>query len=271
MIAQETWRRFLAHWPKLMLAGLFAMLLYGAVALIASLIMMPMLMAAGLGMAGAAASDPGSMAALASLAGQMIGLFLLVAVLIVALAPLAAGGLIHTVIQIQRDEPVSPGDFWSAGMRNYGRLLVLMLLTMLIFIPTLVVMALLMLIPVLGAVVAVLAGLALNVVFGGYAPYIMLAEDLSAGAALSKAFRILTTRFWDVLLAGLVIAGAGFCLALISAVLTLIPVIGLLANLAINIVLTPLLALYLATRYETNIAPAFPPGGVFHPSPPPGP
>lgn len=271
MIAQETWRRFLAHWPKLMLAGLFSMLLYLAVALVASLVMMPMLMAAGLSMAGGMAGDPINPAAVLSLMGQMAGLLAVVLVVALAVAPLATGGVIHAVIQVQRNEPVSPGDFWTAGRQHYGRLLLLMLLSIAIWIPVGLVLVLVMLVPVLGAIIAVLAGLALNVVLGGYAPYLILAENLTAGQALSKVLRILSTRFWDVLLTGLVMAAAGLCISLISMVLALIPVVGVLVNLALNVALTPLLVLYLATRYETNIAPAFPPGGTFHSSPPPGP
>lgn len=271
MIAQETWHRFLAHWPKLMLAGLFAVLLYGIVALVATLTMVPMMVAAGLGMGGAMTGEMGGAAAMLTLIGGMLGIFLVLMLIAIAVSPLATGGLIHTVIQVQRDEPAAPGDFWQAGFQHYGKLLKLMLLTLVIWVPVGLVLGILSLIPVVGALIGLVAALMLGVVLGGYAPYVALAENLSASEALSKAFRILTTRTVDVLLAGLVLLAAGICFGIVSALVNLVPGVGFLVSLVLQVAVTPLVILYLATRYQTNIAPAFPPGGTFHVSPPPGP
>lgn len=272
LIYMETWRRYQANWARLVMASVFAILLNGVVVLMGVLLMLPVLMTAGLGLGlGGGQNVLGTLLS-AFTQAFLVMLLMLIAALVVG--PLAEGGLWSVVVQAQRDEPGNPGDFWQGALRNWGRLLGLRLVLFVLWILVLVVGQLFRLIPYLGPLFwGIVSGVGM-IGLGFYAPYLTVAEDLGTFAALAKAWRVITAKFWDLLLTILVLIGAGILLGIVWWILIHIPIIGPLLVLALEIALIPFLLLYLAVRYETNIGPTIdPPGGAgdFHPNPPSGP
>jgi hypothetical protein len=275
MIAAETWRRFTDHWGAMGLAGLYTALTGLLAGIVFWIVMLPVALTTGFGAARLIAGGitAGALGVLMG-AGMLVLLGLLVAaVAALAVAPLVTGGLIHAVVQVQRDQPATFGDLWNAGVRHWGRLFRLNLILLAIWVGLLVVGAILSLVPFLGPLVWGLGSGMVMIVLGGYGPYMAVTEQLGARETVAKAFRILSVKFTDVLLTLLVLAGSGIVLGLVFYILSRIPFLGRLAILVIDVFLGPLYLLYLATRYRTNIAPDFgPPGGdgTWYQGPPTG-
>jgi hypothetical protein len=248
MLAAQTWRRFVDNWAALLVAGLFAAVLTEAVRLLAVAVFpIPMIMlAVGRGM------SPGTMLLWALVGGAAYAAF----------APLVTGGMVHTVLQVQQGKPISMQEFWLGSLRHYGRLFRLSLIGMAVTLGLVVVGAVMWLVPFLGALVWGIASGMVAVVLAGYAPYMAVSEGLSAWAAASKAFRILNTKFVDVLLTLLVLFAATFVLGLVRHFIGPLPVVGKILLFLLNSLWWPLSVLYLAIRYQANIAPSLtPPGG----------
>ena len=270
MIAEETWRRYAAHWGALALAGLFPMVLNLIVGALGAILVIPVLISGGVGF-GMLGGD--SAAALAGMAAAGFGLLLLMLIVVVAVAPIAQGGLIHAVIQVQRDQPASFGDLWQAGLRHWGRLFRLNLVCAGVGLLSLLVLVILMLIPFLGPLVWFFGMGMIMLPLAGYGPYIAVSEETGACEAAGRAFKILSAKFADVLLTLLVLGAASLVVSLVTGILARIPGLGALVSLATQVFITPLFMLYLAVRYQRNIAPDLgPPGGqgTFYQGPPPG-
>lgn len=266
MIAEETFRRYTANWVPLALAGLFALLVNLVVGFVSKLILAQMLGAAGLSLMLGGDSIP------ALLGGAWLGL-LLVAVATALVAPIGMGGLMHGVVQVQRGRPAGLSELWQAGLRNWQRLLVLNVIAFLVLLPLGLLFLILRLIPVLGIVAWGIGTALIMFALSFYGPYIAVSRQVSGVEAAGRAFRILTAKFGDLFLTLLVALAAGLVVGILSALLELIPGVRSLVPYASQIFLTPLGMLYLAIRYERNIAPSLePPGGAGHfdPGPPPG-
>ncbi|HWI61975.1 MAG TPA: hypothetical protein VNT75_09065 [Symbiobacteriaceae bacterium] len=269
MIAQETFRRFTANWGPLALAGLFALLVNMVAGAIGAVAVLPVLLSTGVSfLRGGGGLD--SVAVLVASAGVSM---LLMAAAVLLLTPIGLGGLLHGVIQVQRGQPASFGELWHAGLRNWTRILVLNLISFLVMIVLVILLLILRLVPILGPLVWFIGTAMIMLALGGYGAYIAVSEQVSGVEAALRALRILSVKFADLLMTLLVLAAAGLALGLVTAILSRVPILGSLVPLATQIVVTPLFMLYLATRYEHNIAPDLgPPGGQgrFDPGPPPG-
>lgn len=269
MIAEETMRRFIARWGTLVLGGLFPLLVNLVLTLVSTIVMGAALLGGGMSLL-LSERDPTAFLAAAGGVG-IAALVVLIAALVAA--PFGQGGLTYAVVQVQRDQPVSFGDLWQAGLRYWGRLFRLNLIMAGVGIVMFLVLILLRLIPLLGPLVWGIGFALVMFVLGGYGPYLVVSEGLGAGDAAGKAVQILTRKFVDVALTVLVMATAGLAVGLVTGVLSLIPGLGLLVTYAAQVFLAPLAMLYLAFRYQRNIAPDLnPPGGRgrFDMGPPPG-
>lgn len=270
MIAEETWRVFRTHWGALALAGLFATLVNLVVVIAASLLMVPLLVAAGFSLMGLGGMDTAALIRFATGAALAALLLLVISVVVV---PLGHGGLIHGVIQARRGRPAGFGELWQAGLRHWGPLFRLNLIAAAVGLVAAFVLMILSLIPFLGQLVWMIGFGMVMLVLGGYGSYIVVSEEVGATAAASRAFRILSAKFADVLLTLLVLVGAFIVVGIIGGVLGALPLVGRLVPLALQVFMGPLCMLYLAVRYDRNIAPdLWPPGGhgTFYPGPPPG-
>lgn len=269
MIAEETWRRYTAHWGALALAGLFAMLVNLIVVALGVSLVVPALVSGGVSFA---LLGGDSVAALAGMAAAGFGLLLML-VAVVVVAPIGQGGLIHAVIQVQRGQPAAFGELWRAGLRHWGRLFRLNLICAGVGLLSVLALMILSLVPFLGPLVWLFFMAMIMLPLAGYGPYIAVSEETGATEAACRAFHILSAKFVDVLLTLLVLGAASVAVGLVTSVLSFIPVLGKLVPFATQIFITPLGMLYLAVRYQRNIAPDLgPPGGqgTFYPGPPPG-
>ncbi|HWI51519.1 MAG TPA: hypothetical protein VNT01_05180 [Symbiobacteriaceae bacterium] len=270
MIAEETWRRYTAHWGALALAGLFATLVSLIVVVLGFILVVPVMISTGVSFA-LLGADGG--AALASMATAGFGVLLLMLLAVVLVAPIAQGGLLHAVIQVQRDQPAAFGELWQAGLRHWGRLFRLDLICAGIGLLSLPVLLILTLVPFLGPAVWFFGMSMIMLPLAGYGPYIAVSEETGAREAAGRAFRILSAKFADVLLTLLIFLAAFVVLSVVETVLSLVPGVRALVPWAVQIFVSPLIILYLAVRYQRNIAPDLgPPGGQgsFYPGPPPG-
>ncbi|HYF78008.1 MAG TPA: hypothetical protein VD973_12790 [Symbiobacteriaceae bacterium] len=269
MIAEETLRRYVARWAPLALGGLFPLLVNLVLALVSTVVVGAAMLGGGMNLLLMERNPTALLAA----AGSLGAAALVVAIAGLVAAPFGQGGLTYAVVQVQRDQSVSFGELWQAALRYWGRLFRLNLIMAGAGIIMLLVFFLLRFIPLLGPLVWVIGFALVMFVLGGYGPYLVVSEELGASDAAGKAFRILTRKFVDVVLTLLVMAAAGLAVGLVTGILSLIPGLGLLVTYASQIFLAPLAMLYLAFRYQRNIAPDLnPPGGRgrFDMGPPPG-
>ncbi|MDB4896722.1 MAG: hypothetical protein JWN15_2984 [Firmicutes bacterium] len=255
MVASKAWRLYVAHWPELLTAYVFAILLYGLVALVAALITAPLLTGG-------------------ALVGKLFLAAVLVGIIWLAVAPLAKGGLYDAVIRAQRGRAPGAGEFWQAGLRYWGRCLALCVFQLPLGLLLYLAWSLLArLSPVLGAGFALLLAAPVLVVMVGFVQYVAIAEDCGAGAAISRAVRIVVRRPGDVVMTTAVLAGGTLVLGVVGFFLGEVPVAGPALQLFVLLAWAPYGLLYLAVRYESRVAPALSPLGgvaVFHVNPPPG-
>lgn len=269
MIAEETWRRYLSHWGALALAGVFSMLVSLVPTVIARLILARSAFQLGLGASGV--SGLPDMATILRAGAAMGAAGLVLAVAWIFLAPVAQGALLHAVLRAQRDQPAANfSELWQAGRRYWGPLFRLNLYTAAIVLGLLLVLAVLVLVPLLGPLVWFIGFAMIMLVLVGYGPYMLVHDDLGATEAVGRAFRILSAKFADVLLALLVLAVGYLVVELIAGLLGWIPLLGRLVPYLRQIFVTPLVVLYIGVRYQRNIM--GPPGGhgTFSPGPPAG-
>lgn len=269
MIAEETLRRYIARWGALVLGGLFPLLVNLVLALVSTVVVGAAILGGGINLM-LMERDP---IAFFTAAGGFGAALLVVLIAAVVATPFGQGGLTYAVVQVQRDHPVSFGDLWQAGMRYWGRLFRLNLIMAGVGILMFLFLLILRFIPLLGPLIWAIGFALVMFVLGGYGPYLVVSEELGAGDAVGKAFQILTRKFVDVVLTLLVMAAAGLAVGLVTGVLSMIPGLGVLVSYAAQVFLSPLAMLYLAFRYQRNIAPHLnPPGGRgrFDMGPPPG-
>lgn len=271
MIASETWRIYKANASWLFLAGLLAEAAQAGLALLFGRYWAKDLVGAGLTEFGMANLDLARMPQ--SLGAQFLGVGSLYVILSLLVGVFTTGGLLHLAALAQRGSLHGIGGFWAGGARHWGRMLGYGLLSLLPVIGLGLASMLVLWIPLLFIPLLAVAAGSLGVAYW-YGAYALVAEDLGATEAFGKLFRILGSRFSDVIWSLLLLLAAGLVLGLVSGVLSKIPFLGPLLNWLLNAAVTPLLMLYVGVRYVTNIAPVInPPGGTgsFHPSPPPGP
>ncbi|HYG57523.1 MAG TPA: hypothetical protein VD902_05595 [Symbiobacteriaceae bacterium] len=252
MIIEQTWRRYRDNWPVLLAAGVQAAALYEVLRLLSSLIGVPL------------ADTPGRFS---------LGTAAVLALTVTIAMPLATGGLAYTALQVQRGRSVTPAEIWPAARRNWRRLLRLSVtfvgiaaLVGLLAIP-------LSLVPVPGLVVWGIGAGMIMVVLYGYGPLLVVGENLGATEAVRKAFQVLSARFVDVFWTMLVLFLFATVLGLASSGLVRFGLVGHLLTLALDATIMPGMYLYLAFRYQANVAPYMGPGareGAFHPDPPGG-
>ncbi|MDF2627333.1 MAG: hypothetical protein K0R39_1164 [Symbiobacteriaceae bacterium] len=273
MIVDDTLRRYIARWRTLALGGLFPVLVTVLIDLLRSQL------------AGAAALKDFTQflisgrnpTAIIGAAFDLGSALLLVSIVSLLLAPFGQGALTYAVVRVQRDLPVALGDLVQAGLRYWGRLLRLNLIMIAIGIG-LFALSFIRQIPVLGPLAWVLGFALVLLAVGGYGPYLIVSEDLGATAATGRAFQILSRKFADLFLTLLVLLAGGLIVGaislLITALVTRVPGRDFaLLNVAFQVFVMPLATLYLAFRYQRNIAPELtPPGGQgrFDPGPPHG-
>jgi uncharacterized membrane protein len=264
-------RLYAAHWPLLLMACLFATLLYGVVAVVAVLVTAPLLRAAGADLSFMAILR---MAMEGGLPGHLFLAVLLAGIVLLAVAPLAKGGLYDTVVRVQRGEQATAGGFWLAGLRYWGRLLAVSVLQTVALLLLLVIAAgLARVSPVLGPLLWLLLTCPAMVVLAGFAQYVAIAEERGAGAAVVRTYRILAGRPGDFLVTVLVILVGTALMVLAGLALGAVPVAGAGLQAALHLAWGPYALLYLAVRFESRIAPALAAmggGAAFHRNPPPG-
>jgi hypothetical protein len=251
LMAMQAWQRFMANWQKLTLTGLFVLLVNVVIGLIVLGIFVPIFVAMGweLSTSGRVGGFlPGLV--VATLFSRLLVAFLMVLVLVVVTVPFVHGGLLHVVIQVQRGDKVEATEFWAAGRRNWRRLFVYYLM----LIPVGVVLGVISSIPVLGWLFALVVTGPVIVAVYGYGPYILLTEQRTPWGALQRSWRLLLDHPGDLLATFWLLLGVGLLLGLIAFVFALLPGLGFLWQIALQVVGVPLLLLYLATRYQTNLA-----------------
>ena len=270
VIAEETWRRYRENWGALALAGLFAMLVSLVLMALSRIFVVPVLVSAGLTLNG---FGSGGFDALARIAAGLGAALLLMVIAFLLVAPIGQGGLIYGVVRVMQGRPASFGELWQAGLRNWGRLVRLNLVLILVGILLMILLLILRLIPVLGPLVWAIGTAMIMLALSGYGPYIAVSRDVGACQAAARALGGLRAKCVDVLLTLLVLMAATFVLGLAASILSFIPLLGKLVPFLTQILVSPLGLLYLAVRYERNIAgDAGPPGGsgAFYQGPPPG-
>ncbi len=271
MIALQTWRRFVTNWPVLLMAGLFATLLFEAVRVVAAVTLRPLSPDwATYAFALEGTKSPTGWAPLVSLPLRHVpGLAACLAVLLVV-APLAQGGLAHVAVRILRQQPVAAREFWTAALRFWRPLFGLWLIAAGVGIGLLAVGLVMSLVPLLGPLVWLLGAGVVAVALCGHGPYLVVAEGLGAREAAQKAFRMVNLKLVDLAVTVVLLLAAACLLGVVGERLPW----GLVARLVINTFWFALVPLYLAVRYQTNIAPALtPPGGcgsLHNPHPPSG-
>lgn len=270
MVARKAWRLYVAHWPELLTAYVFAILLYGVVALVAALVTAPLL-----GEAGAERELAVIMPLLTSgaLFGQLFLAAVLVGIIWLAVAPIAKAGLYDAVARAQRGEASGAGEFWQAGLRYWGRYLALCVVQLPMGLLLLLAWAALAgLGPAFGTGFALLLAAPTLVVMVGFVPYIAIAEDRGAGAAINRAAHMILSRPGDVVMTMVVLTGGTLLVGVVGRFLGEVPQVGPALQLLLLLVWAPYGLLYLAVRYESRIAPSLSGlrGAVFHPNPPRG-
>lgn len=237
MVLAETWRRFRANWAPLLLAGVCTALLHGLVAFVGAVTA---------GSALTAALFSGDFASLAVSLVRAASALAFTLVIGLLLWPLALGGLLHTVILVQRRQPIGATDFWLGARRHWPRLFLLQMLLLAVGMGLGAVGLVMAIIPLLGPLVwATGAGITM-LALAGYGSYLCVAEELSAPGAVARGYRLLSNHLPQV-------AGSFFTLmaaALLAYFLTRIPVAGWFLGLALQILAGPLVMLYLAVDLE---------------------
>ncbi|HLN60457.1 MAG TPA: hypothetical protein VK464_02820 [Symbiobacteriaceae bacterium] len=271
MIALQTWRRFVSHWRTLLGAGLYAALLLEAVWVVAAAGTRPF--APALVVYTFAVEGSGSAIAWAPLLGLPLGSLLgLVGALAILLlvAPLVQGGLAHVAARVLRQQPVSAWEFWTAGRRHWRPLCALCLIAAGVGAVLLLAGVVVSLVPLLGPSVWLMGAGIVAVALCGHGPYLVVAEGLGAREAAQKAFRMVNLKLVDLSATVVLLLFAVCVLGLAGARAPW----GLVAGVVLNTFWFALVPLYLACRYQTNIAPALtPPGGngsLHSPHPPSG-
>lgn len=268
----ETWRQFKAHWAALLLAALFGALIQtlGAWAVGLSWVSAGAMLLGRWNLSGVPMTRP-------PVSIQPAGLLLVGLAILLVVGPVTKAGMLHVVSRAVRDEDAWPGDYWRAGVRNWGRMFLYELILLV------VVLALALLAFALGLLLARAAFLVLVlwllivgpvfVALGTYGPYIVVAEGVSAGEAFAKAVQSLVRCFGDTFAAFWSLALMGLIWFLAVALVGKLIHLPALLNFLAGLCWSAWSLLYLGTRYEMNVAPAItPPGGAgsFHGNPPPG-
>jgi hypothetical protein len=271
VVASKAWRLYVAHWPELLTAYVFAILLYGVVALVAALVTAPLL-----GKAGAEHEVAAIMPLLTSraLVGKLFLAAVLVGIIWLAVAPLAKAGLYDAVARAQRGETPGAGAFWQVGLRYWGRCLALCVLQLPVGLLLLLAWAALgRLSPALGTGFALLLAAPMLVLMVGFVQYVAIAEDRGAGAAIARAVQMIVSRPGDVVMTMVVLIGGTLLIGGVGRFVGEVPLVGPALQLLLLLAWAPYGLLYLAVRYESRIAPVLSPmrgAAVFHPNPPPG-
>lgn len=182
-------------------------------------------------------------------------------------APLAWAGLWYTVRQSQNGTTVRLQDFGQAVARYWSRMLALAFFGAAGWATAALVAASFVMspAPAMAPVALLVLGSVVTVLITGFAPYLVVSDDLSARRAAARAMGILRWQPREVL--GLtwlplvyILGGEGLGAALGTG----------LPHLFLAAVLLPLAGLYLAERYRATIGPAMRmvnQGGRFHPDP----
>lgn len=243
-VLQQALDRFGKNLLPLFLAGLIG----------SAVTLLPMMVVAGVtgftAFAGRARMGADPMAMMAVM-GSMLGALALMMLVALLLYPLGMAGQVAAVRQVLAGAAPEPGRFFTDALTYYGRLLAYLVLVGVTWLA----IALINLLPILGTIIFLLAGLVLGPAFLFFGPYALVAENLSATGAYAMAWRAITRRFGATLVAGLVLVGIGIVFALINAIVGMLPLVGWLVSLALTAAFTPFLILYMAMRFLAEVRP----------------